>query len=96
MLLNFALLVRAIIQFRMRDGLRMHFEQNPNVPVFAEWKGRPLTSPTFKLLYEHSINCHYVRVSQDEFDFDWPNAKTKNLVTPLVSLMGLDVVSVLQ
>jgi transposase len=96
MLLHFSLLVRAIIQFRMREGLIKHNEENPDVPIYAGWNGRPLTSPTYRLLYEHSINCRYERMSgSDEYTFNWVNVETKRAVTSLLALMGLTVLTIL-
>ena len=96
MLLNFSLLVRAIIQFRMREGLKKHNEENPQEPIYAGWKGRPLTSPTFQLLFEHAINCCFECEAEGEYSFDWSSTKTKNLVQPLLSLMGETVATLLQ
>lgn len=96
MLLNFALLLRAIIQHRLREGLKAHDEANPDTPIHAGWAGRPLKNPTFKLLYEHSINCKYEREDEGEYSFTWPNEKTKQIVLRILSLMGLTLTSVMQ
>ncbi len=45
MVLSFALLVRAIIQFRLREGLKEFNEENPGVKLYAGWNGRALTNP---------------------------------------------------
>ena len=96
MLLSFSLLIRAIIQYRMRDGLQKHQELNPNDDIRAGWAGRKLENPTFHLLYEHAINCKYERVARDEYIFDWPNVETKWLVLPLLELMGYTLVSIFE
>lgn len=96
MLLSFSLLVRAIIQYRMRDGLKKHEEENPDKPIYAGWAGRPLKNPTYKLLYEHSINCRFERTERDEYSLTWPNVETKHYVTSLLSLMGLSLVNLFQ
>ena len=95
MLLTFALLIRAIIQHRMRDGLKKHQEESDEI-IFAGWAGKPLERPTFKLLYEHSINCYFERESFCEYTFQWPDVQTKELVVPLLKLMGLTVAELLQ
>ncbi len=59
MLLSFALLVRAIIQYRMREGLKKFKEKHPGEVLRAGWGGRNLERPTYKLLYEHSANCYF-------------------------------------
>ena len=97
MLLHFALLVRAIIQFRMREGLKRHNEEHPDIPINAGWNGRPLINPTYKLFYEQSINCRYERkTGYDEYTFNWPNVETKEVVVQLLALMGLTISTILQ
>ena len=95
MLLHFSLLIRAIVQYRMREGLQKHLEANPKDIIRAGWGGKKLVAPTFQLLYEHSINCKYERINNDDYTFDWPSAETKALVTPLLKLMGLSISSIL-
>jgi transposase len=95
MLLCISLLIRAIIQFRMRDGLVKFNAENPGQVIHAGWGGRPLENPTFHLFYEHSINCYYERESGNKYTFVWSTTKTRNLVEPLLELMGLSVSSIL-
>ena len=87
MILSFSLLIRAIIQYRMRDGMKRHNEEKPGVPIYAGWGGRPLANPTFKLFYEHSARCYFVRENHDYYTFAWPNIETENCVLPLLNLM---------
>ena len=96
MLLNFSLLIRAIIQYRMRDGLKKHIEKNPDEVIYAGWAGRLLKNPTFKLLYEHSINCKYKHIAFNDYEFIWPNVEIKELVLPLLMLMGLTPATIMQ
>ena len=95
MLLTFSLLIRALIQYRLRDGLQKHAEQNPGVPIYAGWGGRELKNPTFKLLYEHSANCYYEREGRGEYLFEWPFSETRMYVEPLLALMGISVKTLL-
>jgi len=96
MLLSFSLLIRAIIQYRLRDGLAKHEQDNPGQPIYAGWGGRPLTKPTFKLLYEHSINCYYEREGPGEYSFIWPYSEAKYIIGSLLKLMGLTISSILE
>jgi hypothetical protein len=89
MLLTFSLLLRAIIQYRLREGLSAFEEEHPDKEIRAGWGGRPLKSPTFKLLYEHSINCCFEREDHDEYTFAWPSIETRSRVEPLLGLLGL-------
>jgi len=96
MLLTFSLLIRALIQFKMRQGLETFREQNPDTPVRAGWKGRELQAPTFKLLYEHTINCCYEREGSGSYSYSWPSKKTKEKVAPLLNLLGYTLGQLLQ
>lgn len=96
MVLSFALLVRAIIQYRLREGLKEYTEENPGAVIYAGWNGRALKSPTYKLFYEHSIYCYFERENLGEYSFMWPNIDTQHCVEPLLQLMNLDIVHMLE
>ena len=95
MLLCLSLLIRAIIQYRMRDGLKKFNEANPDEIIYAGWAGRPLFSPTFKLLYEHAFGCFYERVSSVEYRFVWSSHKIQDRVEALLNLMGISISTLL-
>jgi transposase len=96
MLLTFSLLLRAIIQYRLREGLAAFKEEQPDKKIYAGWGGRELKSPTFKLLYEHSINCYFVRENRDEYSFVWPSIETRSRVEPLLVLLGLRLEQIME
>jgi transposase len=96
MLLTFSLLLRAIIQYRLREGLSAFKEERPGEKIYAGWGGRELKSPTFKLLYEHSINCCFVRENCDEYSFEWPSIETRSRVEPLLGLLGLRLEQIME
>ena len=95
-ILCLSLLIRAIIQYRMRAGLKEFNESNPGTVVRAGWAGRPLTNPTFHLLYENSLHCFYERAGSNEYNFVWSSPKIRDRVEPLLGLMGLSVSTLLQ
>jgi transposase len=88
MLLTFSLLLRAIIQYRLREGLSAFKEEEPEKKIYAGWGRRELKNPTFKLLYEHSVNCYFVRENRDEYSFEWPSIETRSRVEPLLGILG--------
>jgi transposase len=96
MLLTFSLLLRAIIQYRLRKGLGVFKEEQPDKKIKAGWGGRPLKNPTFKLLYEHSINCYFVRENGNEYSFEWPSIETRSRVEPLLGLLCLSLERILE
>jgi len=95
MILSFSLLLRALIQHRLRAGLEKHQECHPEEPIYAGWNGRELKSPTYKLLYEQTINCYYEREGQGEYSFIWPYSEAKYIVGSLLALMDETVASIL-
>jgi len=96
MILSFALLIRALIQFRLREGLKLHNEEYPDTPIYAGWGGRPLKAPTFKLLYEHSINCCFEQERSGEYSFSWLSNIMRQRVEPLLKLMDLTLDQLLE
>jgi transposase len=91
MLLTFSLLLRALIQYRLRDGLLKYQEEHPNEVLKVGWNDRPLKAPTYMLLYEHSINCKFEQEETGEYSFTWPSQKAENRVTVLLKLMGFTI-----
>ena len=96
MLLTFSLLLRALIQYRLREGLKSFKEEHPDEEIYAGWSGRPLKNPTFKLLYEHSINCCFERECLGNYSFGWLSLDTRERVEPLLLLMNLSLELLLQ
>jgi transposase len=96
MILSFALLIRAIIQHRLRDGLKSYKQEHPKGKLSVGWNGRELTSPTYKLLYEHSFDCYFEREGFGNYSFAWPFVESKERVGTLLWLMGLDVLDLIE
>ena len=91
LLLSTSLLIRSIIQYRMRQGLKEYAEQNPDQPLRAGWGHKPLQAPTFKLLFEYSRNNYYQKIGADEYSFDFDSNDNEFLVCTLLNLMKLTV-----
>ncbi len=89
MLLSLSLLIRAIIQYRMREGLKEFNNENPDVKLRAGWGGRTLENPTYKLLYEHSVNCYFEREEAGVYSYAWPSVETRERVETLLNLMKI-------
>ncbi|WP_373262907.1 hypothetical protein [Hungatella hathewayi] len=89
MLLTFSLLIRAIIQYRLREGLREYQEKNPEGELRVGWGNRPLKNPTYRLLYEHSVNCYFEKEGCREYSFAWPTVETKERMSILLELLGI-------
>ena len=95
MVLSFALLIRAIIQFKMRQGLEAYNAENKGKPPRVGWNDKPLKNPTYKLLYEQAYNCRFTRENIDTYSFYTPNEAAEMRVTILLQLMGLTIYDLL-
>lgn len=96
MLLTFSLLIRAIIQFKLREGLKTFNIENPGQKLYVGWGNRPLENPTYMLFFEHSINCRFEKAECNIYAFAWPTVETKQRVSTLLDLMGVSLESLLQ
>ena len=95
MILSFSLLIRALIQHRLRVGLKKYNEENPGKPIYAGWNNRELKAPTFKLLHEQTANCYYENTNSGEYNFIWSYVEAKYIVRSLLSLMEETIASIM-
>ncbi len=91
MLVTFSLLIRAILQYRLRQGLKKFEEANPGKKLCVGWGDRPLKNPTYRLLFEHCINCYFEREGFREYSYAWPSVETRFRVTALLALLEVDL-----
>lgn len=56
---------------------------------------RPLKNPTYRLFYEHSVNCYYEKEEIGNYSYAWPTMETKQRVETLLMLMGVSLESLL-
>lgn len=89
MLLSLSLLIRAIIQYRMREGLKEFQKENPAKKLRAGWGGRVLEKPTYRLLYEHSVNCYFEKEERGVYSYAWPSVEAEERVEPLLKLLKI-------
>ena len=91
MILSLGLMVRAILQYRMRQGLAVYQKENPGKALKAGWGTKKLTAPTFQLLFEYSRNHYYLKTGPDEYSFCFDSDENEVRLTILLSLMNLTV-----
>ena len=89
MLLSLSLLIRAVIQYRMREGLKETQKEKPGEKLRAGWGGRVLEKPTYRLLYEHSVNCYFEKEESGVYSYAWPSMETRERVEPLLKLLKI-------
>ncbi len=91
MILSLALMVRAILQYRMRQGLAEYQKENPGKVLKAGWGTKKLQAPSFQLLFEYSRNLYYLKTGQDEYEFNFDSDENEVRLTILLGLMDLTV-----
>lgn len=96
MLLTLSLLVRAIIQFKLREGLKTFNLENPEQKLHVGWGNRPLKNPTYMLFFEHSLHCRFEKAESNTYTFAWPSAETRTRVSTLLLLMDISLENLLQ
>lgn len=89
MLLSLSLLIRAIIHYRMREGLKEFNNENPGVKLRAGWGGRTLEKPTYRLLYEQRVNCYFEKEGAGVYSYAWSSVETRERVETLLNLMKI-------
>ncbi|MCL2341523.1 MAG: IS1634 family transposase, partial [Firmicutes bacterium] len=91
MLLNISLLIRGLIQYSMRKGLKEYKEENPNDEVRIGWNGQPLTAPTYKLFFKASEDNYFVKEGDEEYIINYYSDFNKLQVGMLLKFMGFKV-----
>lgn len=94
-LLHLALLVRAILQDKMRKGFSQWKTEHPKEELKAGWGTKNLEAPTYKLLFEHCRGIQYVKTGSDCYELNYYTDEDCRKITILLSLMGLSAEVVL-
>lgn len=94
-LLSISLLLRGLIQFRLREGLKEHNETNPNEDLKIGWNKRKLVSPTYRLLFESIKNNYFLKVNSNEYDFNYDNEYNQYLVKNFLGLLKVSLAELL-
>lgn len=84
-------MVRAILQYRMRQGLAEYQKENPGKVLKAGWGTKKFQAPTFQLLFEYSRNLYYLKTGSDEYEFNFDSDENEVRLTILLGLMDLTV-----
>jgi len=91
MILSLCLMVRAILTYRMRQGLTVYQKKNPGKALKAGWGAKKLQAPTFRLLFEYCRSHYYLKTGQDEYSFSFDSDESETHLTILLVLMDLTV-----
>ncbi|MCL2323780.1 MAG: IS1634 family transposase [Oscillospiraceae bacterium] len=91
MLLNVSLLIRGLIQYSMRKGLKEYKKENPNDELRIGWNGQPLKAPTFKLFYKASEDNYFVKEGDEKYIINYYSDFNKLQVGMLLKFMGYKV-----
>ena len=91
MLLNMSLLIRGLIQYSMREGLKEYKEENPKDELRIGWNGQPLKAPTYKLFFKASEDNYFVKEGDEEYIINYYSDFNKLQVGMLLKFMGFKV-----
>lgn len=92
MLLNISLLIRALIQYKVRKSVTDSQEELPRIG----WDNRKLENPTIKFVLEALQNNWLTRVADDTYRYDFCNGQHQLRVTTIFMLLGIRIEELLE
>lgn len=93
MLLGVSLLIRALVQYKLRKGYSECTEELPKVG----WNGRTLQSNITAFFFRCALQNHaFIRERDNEYSFSYANTFKELQITTLLKLMGLAVDKLLE
>ena len=66
-------------------------EREPEGELRVGWGNSVLNTPTYRLFYEYSVNCYFEKEGLGEYSFAWPTVETKERVSVLLNLYGIEL-----
>lgn len=86
-----SMLIRAVIQFKVREGLDEYNKENPKTVLKLGWNNKTLKKPTFYLIYEHFRNLYYEKQENNEYTISFFNSNSESSINTILSLMGFNL-----
>jgi len=87
MLLNISLLIRALIQYKIRKSVKESQEELPRIG----WDNRKLENPTIKYVIEVLQKSYLIKTAIASYQYGFYSAQHKLRVTTVLKLLGLTV-----
>ena len=87
MLLNISLLIRALVQYKVRKNVKETKEELPRIG----WNKGKLEKPTIKYVLEVLQKSHLVRVAKDTYEYGFFDEYHKLRVTTVVKLLDMTI-----
>lgn len=92
MLLNVSLLIRALIQYKVRKSVTETQEELPRIG----WDNRKLENPTIKFVVEVLQNNCLTKIAEDTYHYDFCNELHRLRVTTIFRLLGMTIEELLE
>jgi transposase len=92
MLLNVSLLIRALIQYKVRKSVTETQEELPRIG----WDNRKLENPTIKFVVEVLQNNCLTKIAADTYHYDFCNELHRLRVTTIFRLLGMTIEELLE
>jgi transposase len=92
MLLNVSLLIRALIQYKIRKSITESQEELPRIG----WDNRKLENPTIKFVIEALQNSYLTKIADAAYHYDFCNELHKLRVTTIFRLLGVSIEELLE
>lgn len=96
MLLHVALLIRALIQYRMRKGYAAWLDEHPGQHLAIGWANQKPKSLTYKMFFDHSRGIYYLWETNGSFTLSYASQENFDKIDSYLSLMGLGLQDLLE
>ena len=87
MLLNVSLLIRALIQHKIRSSVKESKEELPRIG----WDNKKLENPTIKYVIETLQTSYLIREDESSYSYDFCDEKHRLRVTTVLKLLDVNI-----
>jgi len=91
MLLNISLLIRALIQYKVRKSIRESKEEPPRIG----WNNSRTENPTLMLIMESLQHVSFERVEENQYHYSFYDSRDQEKVMIILSLLDITIDSLL-
>ncbi|WHH59709.1 DUF4277 domain-containing protein [Petroclostridium sp. X23] len=87
MLMNISLLIRAIVQYKIRKSINESEEELPRIG----WNNKKLENPTIKYVLEALEKAYFVKEQEDTYSYGFYSEHQQLTVTTVLELLDIDI-----
>ena len=96
MLLHAALLIRALVQYRMRKGYAAWQDEHPGQHLAIGWANQKPKSLTYKMFFDYSRGIYFLWEENGRFTLSYANQEGFDKITTYLNFMGLSLQNLLE